>query len=454
MRENVLNPVDAIWLNTEDAENLMVIEALMLLDGPVDLDSFHGVVQRRIVDRYPTFSQRPVASRVRGGMPRWTDSPGFAVADHVRTVTIDAPGDDEALAAYVGSFLSTPLPRDRPMWEMHLIDGLESGTAIFARLHHSLADGIALTQLLLKLTDAEEHEHTGPGEQEKSIKAPRRSTLQRIRARLSTARRRSSVLVAFHAVTQILPILAKLLLSRNPPTVLAGRAGPLKKVVWSTPIPLKPVVDLAHDTGCTVNDVLLAALAGSLQRYQVEHAGQAVDIPTLVPVNLRPMHEPLPTALGNRFAVVLLSLPCALERPAERLAEVKRRMDRIKRGPEPLVTFGLLHGIGRTGLHLSRVLAGFFAAKASGVTTNVPGPREDRYLAGTLVKGVLGWVPGSGDQTLGTCIFTYAGRVWVGFKVDVVRIPDPETIMSAFVDEMHALFALMPEAPSAPAVGA
>ena len=114
-------------------------------------------------------------------------------------------------------------------------------------------------------------------------------------------------------------------------------------------------------------------------------------------------------------------------------------MDAIKRSPEPLVTFALMHGIGRTGRHVGKVLARFFAAKAVGVTTNVPGPREPRYVAGARIDKLMGWVPGSGHQSVGTCIFSYAGNVLVGFKVDAAAIPDPERILEAFHAEVDAL---------------
>ncbi len=209
--------------------------------------------------------------------------------------------------------------------------------------------------------------------------------------------------------------------------------------MWSAPVDLQQVKDIAARTGATVNDVLVAALAGALDRYQLDHGGQPVDIPTMIPVNLRPMHLPLPRELGNRFALVLLLLPSGLTSASARLAETKRRMDRIKRSPEPVITFALIQGIGRLGARLSRLLVTFFAGKASGVTTNVPGPRETRFLAGSRITGLLGWVPGSGDQTLGTCIFTYAGTVRVGFKTDTRVIPDPERILDAFHAEIEAL---------------
>ena len=221
--------------------------------------------------------------------------------------------------------------------------------------------------------------------------------------------------------------------------MLAGAAGTHKQAVWSDPIDLQLIKDIARASDATVNDVLVSALAGAVERYQVERGGRAVDIPTMIPVNLRPMHLPLPRELGNRFALVVLLLPSGLTTAAERLAETKRRMDRIKRSPEPVITFALIQGIGRLGRRLSSALVTFFAGKASGVTTNVPGPREPRYLAGTRITSLLGWVPGSADQTLGTCIFTYAGTVRIGFKTDTTVIADPDHILAAFHAEIDDL---------------
>jgi hypothetical protein len=114
-------------------------------------------------------------------------------------------------------------------------------------------------------------------------------------------------------------------------------------------------------------------------------------------------------------------------------------MDAIKHSPEALLTFGMIRGVGRTGPEIERFLVDFFANKASGVTTNVPGPRTPRYVAGARITALLGWAPESGDQTLGTCIFTYDGRVHVGFKVDTGVIARPEELVAAFEAELAAL---------------
>ena len=154
MGTRTIDPVDTIWLNMDRSDNLMVIESLMTLDGPVDWARFLTVLERRVLDRFPVFRQRPVESRVPLAPPHWQDDPDFSLDRHVHRATLPDPGDDVALQDYVNTFLSTPLERDRPLWEVHLVDGYGDGSAVYTRLHHALADGIALTRVLLSLSDA------------------------------------------------------------------------------------------------------------------------------------------------------------------------------------------------------------------------------------------------------------------------------------------------------------
>jgi hypothetical protein len=216
-------------------------------------------------------------------------------------------------------------------------------------------------------------------------------------------------------------------------------------VLWSAPFALPPVREAGHRTGTTINDILVAALAGAVASYAEQHHGEPADMATMVPVDLRTPGDPLPASLGNRFALALLSLPAATRTPFGRLAETKRRMDRIKHSPEPVMTFDLIRSIGRTGAWVERPVVDFFANKAVGVTTNVAGPPTVRHLAGVRVLGLLGWAPESGDQTLGVCIVTYAGTVRVGFKVDAWQVPRPEGLVAAFERELATLVALVPE---------
>ncbi|MGZ6804655.1 MAG: wax ester/triacylglycerol synthase family O-acyltransferase, partial [Nocardioidaceae bacterium] len=406
------------WLNMDRRDNLMVIESLLLLEEPLDVERFVRILRRRVVDRYPVFRQRPVAARLPGTLPRWEDDPDFTLEGHLHHVVLPDPGDDRTLQEYVGEHLDRPLDRSQALWEMHLVDGYGGGSAIYSRLHHSLADGIALMQVLLSLTDAdpdrdlEEQDEEAPPHHGLIADAAHLAgaAVHELPTLLAPTRMPARAIAAATLARQSARVTAKLLLTRNPDTAVSGAVGCDKRVVWSPAVPLHDVVATAHATGTTVNDVLVAALAGALHHYLDEHHDHAVDVPTMVPVNLRRPGEALPAELGNRFALVLMTLPSGLSTPFARLAETKRRMDAIKTSPEAVLTFGLIRAIGRTGPTLERFIVDFFANEASGVTTNVPGPRETRYLAGSRITGLLGWAPESGRQTLGTSIFTYDGR--------------------------------------------
>ena len=452
MGSRTMEPVDTMWLNMDRANNLMIIESLMTLESPMDWERFVGVLQQRVLDHYPVFSQKPVPSRAgRLLPPHWEDDEHFSLERHLHRVTLAAPGGDEELQAFVTAHLSQPLPHDRPLWEMHLIDGYGDGAAVYSRLHHSMADGIALTQVLLSMTDESPERDVdetelagtharGPLGAAAHLAGAAGSALLDVPRLLTTEHLGDAASLAVKATG----VATKLLFSGNPTSPVKGVATSDKRAIWAPPVPLDDVVAIAHGTGTTVNDVLMSALAGALSTYLAARHGAAVDIPTMVPVNLRPVDQPLPRDLGNRFALVLFSLPSALGTPFARLAETKRRMDAIKDSPEAVMTFGLIEGLGLTGPELERVVTDFFANKATGVTTNVPGPTTARYVAGTRITGMLGWVPESGNQTLGTSIFSYDGSVFVGFKVDTGVITHPEELVSAFVGEIEALRQLAP----------
>jgi WS/DGAT/MGAT family acyltransferase len=439
-----------MWLRMDRPTNLMVIDTLLFLDGAVDLDRLAAVVRARLVGRYPVFAERPVPGPLPGGRPRWVRDPDLDVDRHLVRATL--PGDDDAaLQRYVEACASAPLDRDRPLWQMHVLDGYRGGSVVLSRCHHALADGVALTQVLLSLTDdspggtpdlpplppiPRPAEHRGPplAALDPVARLARRITDPRLagnaarlaRDGLSTAR-------------GVLSTADKLLLGPPPPAPFRGVVGTAKRAVWGEPLPLEHVKRVCALTGATVNDVLMAAAAGALATYAEARGAEVREVSTMVPVNLRPPGRPLPRELGNQFALVLFRYPTTVRDPLARLAETRRRMDAIKQSPEAVLTFALMTGIGLTARPVERVLVGFFAGKALGVTTNVPGPRTVRYLAGSPVTGILAWVPGSGTQTVGISICTYAGTVRVGFMVDAAGVPEPELLVGAFENEVTSL---------------
>ncbi|GAC58911.1 putative wax ester synthase/diacylglycerol acyltransferase [Gordonia hirsuta DSM 44140 = NBRC 16056] len=455
-----MGPVDAIWLHMDSPENLMVIDSLMVLDGSVDWDRVVGLLERELIERYRPFAQRVTAPRFRLGPPRWRDDPDFTLERQlVRHRLPD--GDDDTLQRYVESQLVQPLPKDRPLWQAHLIDGYRHGAVLYSRIHHCMADGLALNQVMLSLTSATADGDLGTGEPAAGPATDARrgeflpsaaSVGRAVTAPIRWARRIpdlfslqtayggvQAVTAALRQAERLGKITNKLFLADPPVGPLSGSPGVAKRAVWAEPFALADVKRLGRHTGTTVNDVLMATVAGALGTYVAGRDGRRRDLPTMVPVNVRPLDAPLPAELGNDFALVVVEYPSATEELLERIAQTHRRMEEIKNSAEVPIVFSTIWAIGQTTKEIERLLVDFFSSKAIGVTTNVPGPRGSRYLAGTRIRGTLAWVPTAGDQTLGISVFTYDGTVWVGFKADQRRVPDPEALVAAFDAEVKEM---------------
>ena len=168
-------------------------------------------------------------------------------------------------------------------------------------------------------------------------------------------------------------VVSDLLLTTNPASAVGGVPGQRKRVVWTEPLPLPGSSRPAGSSAPPSTTCSSSAVAGALHAYQDEHGRDPVDLVTMVPVNVRPLDEPLPRELGNRFALVFLRFPSRDATPLGRLALSKARMDWLKASPEAALTFALISVIGRTTGALERRVVDFFANKAIGVTTNVAG---------------------------------------------------------------------------------
>lgn len=254
--------------------------------------------------------------------------------------------------------------------------------------------------------------------------------------------RPSVVRDAFTLVSQTAHIADKLLLGSNPPGPLLGQPGLAKRAVWSRPHPIAQIKAIGRSSGATVNDVLVAAVTGALASYVLDEGGIPEDLTTMVPVNLRPVDKPLPRELGNKFALAMLPMPLGEKSPRPPQAHGGQAAD----GPDQGVARGAHHlrPHQRDRAHAPQgggPAVDFFSSKAIGVTTNVMGPLQDRYLAGSRIAGVLGRVPGSGHQTVGV-YFSYNQTVRVGFKVDATVVPDADRLVDAFDAELDDLLAI------------
>ena len=430
-----MSGADAMWLHADRPNHLMVIDGIMWTAEPLDPARLRRTVQERLVDVYPVFHQRPAAPAHPWELPGWEDDPDFSLSHHLHHAKLRKPGGDAQLRAFLEKKVRRPLDRTRPLWETWVIDGYGGGSVVFSRLHHAMADGIALAQVMLTLTDPTPDGQDPPPEVV-IHRAGRLGSL--VSSATGLLRATASLPTAPVTALKGVGVTRKLLLDVLPDSRFSHEPGVEKRLAWTHPQPLADVKAIGRATGSTVNDVLIAALSGALTRY-LRSFDESVDrLTTMVPVNIRPPDQPLPRELGNKFALVMLHLPTADMSPRQRLDEVHRRMEQIKHSPEVFITSAVAEGIGH--LHaVEKPLVDFFAGKAVGVTTNVAGPQQPRYLAGVEVTGALGWVPGSGGQTLGVCIFSYAGTVRVGFKVDAATVPQPERLVALVEAELDAL---------------
>jgi diacylglycerol O-acyltransferase len=477
MARKPLSNVDTAWLRMEDPTNLMMISGVMIFGTPMDLGRLKATIEHRLL-RFDRFRQHVIAPRLPIGGYRWQDDTGFDLNQHVHLITLPPPGDQATLQAVVSELMSTPLDLSKPLWEIHLVERYGDGCALIARLHHCIADGIALVRVLLSLTDPDPDAPwpaPPPGDETRrddhpldALFRPARSTL-RTTARVTEALLQESqdvlddpshLLDLARLGASGVTALGRLVLRwPDPKTIFKGELGVPKRAAWSTPLPLAEVKNVGRAVGGTVNDVLLTAVSGALRRY-LQGRGEevdGVDVRAVVPVNLRPPEENI--TLGNKFGLVFLSLPVGIGDPIDRLFELKRRMDALKDTPEALVAFGILNAIGMSPSRIQDVVVNIFGTKGTAVMTNVPGPRQTIYLAGAPLETIMFWVPQSGHLGIGVSILSYDGKVWLGVATDQGLVPDPETIIDEFQAEFQQLRELTKElestgTPAKPAVPA
>ena len=153
MTTSQLPSADAAWLHMDSRLNPMVVNAVIWFDEPIDLARAREIVQGRLVDAFPRFRQR-VAEPL-GRPPRFEDHPEFDVDQHLHRLALPAPGDRAALEEIVSDLITPPLDPTRPLWHVYLIEGFGDGCALLFRIHHCIADGIALARVMLSLTDEE-----------------------------------------------------------------------------------------------------------------------------------------------------------------------------------------------------------------------------------------------------------------------------------------------------------
>jgi WS/DGAT/MGAT family acyltransferase len=471
-----LTSVDTAWLHMEDPTNLMMVTGLFVVDGPLDVDLLRATLHERMTERFPRLTHRV---RQDGSSAFWERDATFDLGAHVHRMALPRPGGLGALRDVVSDLMSTPLDFSKPLWQCHLIEDVGEGSAVLMRIHHCIGDGLALGHVLLSLTDRvpwveshavprfrrplEDHiaDHVGwlADKAAAAVEVAVRAGLQvghLVGEGVGAVRHPSRLLDFTLSAAQSATVFFDMLMRPSDSlTPLRGPLGVSKRAAWSRAFSLADVKAVGARAGATVNDVLLAAVAGGLRRFLARRGvrTRGLEIHAMVPVNLRPPE--LADDLGNRFGLIYVSLPVGVADRGERVELVKQRMTAIKRSPEPIVGFQLLEALGLAPRKVAEVFVNLFGSKSTAVMTNVIGPDRPVYFCGRRVGTVMFWVPQSGRMGLGVSIFSYDGRVVVGVSTDRGLVPDPESLVAVFESEFAALRAWAerqprPSAPAAP----
>ena len=456
-----MSKVDTAWLRMESPTNLMMITGVMIFHDRLDIKKLRRVLAERWL-AYPRFNQRAVDT---ANAAYWETVPNLDMDWHVRLAALPGKADKLALEKWVSELASTGLDQSRPLWQFHLVDNYDLGegrigSVLLSRIHHCYADGMALVQVLLSLTDAAPNEKKRVELTKAWLKSDKGGVVDRLlqptRAGLakivSIGEKALGKGVAMIQDPTLAAMMAKeggeiarelaiaLSLSDDPPTAFKdGPLGSSKRCAWAEPLPLEEVKTLSKALGCTVNDLLLACAAGALRGY-LRDVGDKVDGVTIratVPVNLRPLEHA--KKLGNHFGLVFLDLPIGEGNPVRRVERVAASMRDLKRSKQAALTFGLLSAVGMAPQAIQRVALELFSRKATAVATNVPGPQMPLYLAGGEVRELMFWVPQNGSVGMGLSIISYNGRVYFGLIVDGKRVADPEPIVQRFAQEFEKL---------------
>ncbi len=465
-----MTKVDTAWLRMDSEANLMMIVGVWILKPGVSYESLAQRVEERLL-KYPRFMQKVVEDPAGA---TWVRDSRFDLANHiVREKLPKKPKGQEqqALQERVAELATLPLNRKYPLWQFHLVEHYQGGSALMVRIHHCIADGIALISVTQSLVDGgkapplrSQDRAAGPkvgveGAQDWIAETLLKPLGQFAAKALDMAGDRAkrsmdmmqdpvqgveqgvakSVELAHVAYQGVSDLAALALMPDDSPTRLKGVPGKTKRVAWCDPIPLDEVKAVGKALNCSINDVLLSCVAGAIGEYLKSHGDDVTgqEIRAMVPVNLRPLDQAY--KLGNRFGLAPVVLPIGMENPVERVYEVRRRMGQLKGSMQPLLAFGLLAVAGLLIKPAQDAMLNLFSKKTTAVMTNVPGPREKLKFCGATLEQSLFWVPQSGTVGLGVSILSYGGGVQFGIISDATLCPDPQKIIDEFEPEFAKL---------------
>lgn len=461
---------DAAFLYLERKEMPLHIGSISVFEAPLPFEHFVAQIDSKL-HLIPRYRQRVVPAPFNIGHPSWEDDPNFDIRNHIFRIELERPGDDAALQALSGRLFSQMMDRNKPLWEIYLIDGLSDGrSAMLAKVHHSMVDGVSGVGLMGIMMDTS-RDMQRPAEKPKfappALPDPAQlffnalaHNFQQSLERLLTVQqdylhllKNMSSMQSSQAIAEVAPLLAELALPADRLPFNRPCSGE-RRITWSE-FAFADTRAIRSALGGTVNDVALTILTGAVSRY-VKMCGQQVarrSCRFMVPVNVR--REDQRGDLGNQVSALLVNVPLDVEDPAARLKLVNKRTETLKnaRLADMLRLLTNAGGLAPAPVQALIMALPFVALPAplfNMVSTNVPGPQIPLYACGQQMLHYFPHVPVGNDLGMGCAIQSYNQKITFGITSDYAAAPDAhhmrEFLFESF-DELRRAAGLA-EAPS------
>lgn len=420
---NHLTTLDAGFLKAEDADGRvsLAIGGLAVIEGPAPRqDALVSAFAERI-RACPRFGQRLRLHPLDLGAPEWIDDPDFDIGRHVRRVALPHPGDDRELFRLLADVMARRLDRNRPLWEIWVIEGLTDGRwAMLTKVHHCMADGIAASHMLAGLCDdgiSDRHVRHIPTAREPKQVVSKVDPLSLVTGvwKASTAIRSGAARAALGAAEIAIALL------RPASSPLNGPIGDLRRYGGAR-VPLADIELVCRTFDVTVNDVALAAITESYRDALVKRGERPLpdSLRTLVPASMRSTDAFDKT--DNRVSVMLPYLPVDEEDPVERLRSVHARLRRTKAGGQRQAGNAFVSMANRVPFALTAWAVGLLTRLPQRgvvtVVTNVPGPRRELRVMGRRVSAVFPIPPIAMQLRTGVAMLSYADNLYFGILAD------------------------------------
>ncbi|MCO1660930.1 WS/DGAT/MGAT family O-acyltransferase [Pseudonocardia humida] len=459
-----LSALDASFLFAEHRTAAMHVGAVMTFapppDRPFDPDAFTALIGDRL-SLVPGYRRKLREVPAGLGLPVWVDDPSFDLDYHVRRSALPAPGTPDQLRELVGRLLARRLDRSRPLWEVYLVEGMaDGGFAVVTKTHHAMVDGLASMDIGAALLDpTPQPRRTEPDDW---CPAPEPSGLELAasaageallrpglvldRAQRAAVDVRETVDRVSRAMQGVVSAGRSAVSTRPVPALTAATGEQRRYGMARTPLVEHRAVRRGH--GGTVNDVMLAVVAGGLRSWLTgrgEPPPPEAVVRALVPVSVRARARGERASAGNSISACLVDLPVGEPDPVSRLAAVRRQMQEQKRGGHAVGASALvgLVGLAPPLVHsLGARLASQYSSRFYNVlVTNVPGPPRPLYALGARMRDMYPVVPLAGGQAVAIGITTYDGGVHYGLTADRDAAPDVDDLAAALAGALEELVA-------------